>query len=107
MKFYWIFALAFIAVACKQKSDVLYTSDAFTVFADKVIQGNNEATVISPTKITSNYKSMESAEYSRLITFKFSINEKDNECPSRVDHWTIIGKIYKSLLDYIRVIKVQ
>ena len=38
----------------------------------------------------SNYKSPASATFSRLIKFKFSINEKDNELPAGQDHWVII-----------------
>lgn len=72
--------------------DILYSSDAFTVYKDKVLQGNNIATVHSPIHISSNYKSPASENYSRLITFKFSINEKDNELPVGVDHQVIIGE---------------
>ena len=71
--------------------DILYSSNAFTVYKDKVIQGNNIATVHSPTHISSNYRSPASENYSRLITFKFSINERDNELPVGVDHQVIIG----------------
>ena len=71
--------------------DILYSSDVFTVFKDKVVQGDNIATINSPTHISSNYKSPASDNYSRLITFKFSINERDNELPVGVDHQVIIG----------------
>lgn len=72
--------------------DILYSNEAFTVYKDKVVQGNNMATVQTPTHISSNYRSPASDNYSRLITFKFSINERDNELPVGVDHQVIIGE---------------
>lgn len=73
------------------QNDVLYTSDAFKVYTDKVVQGSNMAVIHNKNHISSNYKSPASETYSRLISFKFSINEKDNELPFGVDHQVIIG----------------
>ena len=81
-----------------EKNAKLYQSEAFTIQKDKVIQGNYIAEVISPTHIQSNYKSPASATFSRLIKFKFSINEKDNELPPGEDHWLIIGEEQESSL---------
>ena len=69
----------------------LYQSQTFSVFPSKVVQGNNQAQVISPEEIRSNYQSPANATFSRLVTFKFSINEKDNELPPGKDHWIVIG----------------
>ena len=93
MRKYSSLAMLFVLglVACKQQPKVLYQSDAFTVYSDKVIQGNFEAKVLSPEHMVSNYQSTASEQYSRLLTFKFSINEKDNEKPSGHDHWLIIS----------------
>lgn len=74
-----------------RKEKVLYKSDSFTVYSDKVVQGESVAEVISPIHMKSNYRSPASATYSRLIQFKFSINEKDNELAPGVNHWVIIG----------------
>lgn len=74
----------------------LYQSDAFTVFPDRVVQGTNEAKVISPTEILSTYKSPASQHFSRLVKFKVSINEKDNELPAGIDHWLVIGDEHES-----------
>ncbi|MCW0483088.1 MGH1-like glycoside hydrolase domain-containing protein [Gaoshiqia sediminis] len=92
MKKYRRLAVLLVAglVACNQQPEVLYQSNAFTVYPDKVVQGDFEARVLSPEHIVSNYRSTASEQYSRLITFKFSINEKDNEKPSGEDHWLII-----------------
>lgn len=72
------------------ETDVLYSSEKFTVYKNKVVQDANEATILSPTQIKSNYRSKESENFSRRIQFKFSINEKDNEMPSGKDHWLVI-----------------
>lgn len=87
--------------ACKPKDPMedrksLYDSKEFTVYSDGVVQGNNEAKVISPTEITSNYKSLESETFSRNITFKFSLNEKDNEMPVGVNHTLVIDREHES-----------
>ncbi len=78
------------------KKGVLYESDAFSVYPDRVVQGTNEAVVLSPTQIKSSYRSPVSETYSRLIKFKFSINEKDNESPAGQDHWLLIGDEHES-----------
>ncbi len=85
-----------ISCNLNDSNEYLYQSDAFTVYKDKVVQGDNVAKVVSPTDIKSNYKSPASATFSRLIKFKFSINEKDNELPPGADHWLIIGDEHES-----------
>lgn len=76
---------------CLKKGEILYHSPEFTVFADRVVQGTYTARVLSPEKMVSDYQSLGHEQYSRLVTFKFSINEKDNEKRSGADHWIIIG----------------
>lgn len=90
-----IFVLFFSCQVSKQ-DNMLYQSEAFSIYPDSVVQGNNKATVLSPTQINSNYKSPASETYSRLITFKCSINEKDNELAPGNDHWLIIGDEHES-----------
>ncbi len=87
-----------IAASCNsgQESKVLYQSDAFTLYTDSVVQGINVARVLSATHIKSNYRSPTSETFSRLVSFKISINEKDNELPSGKDHWLIIGDEHES-----------
>ncbi|MEI6412291.1 MAG: glycogen debranching protein, partial [Bacteroidota bacterium] len=83
--------------ACKMpKKAAIYHSNAFSVFTDRVVQAQNEAQIVSPTHIKSNYKSPANATFSRLITFKISINEKDNELPPGKDHWVLIGDEHES-----------
>lgn len=73
------------------QNDFLYKSPAFTLTKNGVIQGQNRAIIHSAEHISSKYKSPSSDTYSRLVSFKFSINEKDNELPFGVDHQVIIG----------------
>jgi len=91
-KLIWLILLVLTGIGCNQKPVILYQSEAFTVYSDKVIQENYVGNVNSPTHMISNYRSTASQNFSRLITFKFSINEKDNELPSGADRWLIIGK---------------
>ncbi|MCB0610777.1 MAG: hypothetical protein KDD12_23855, partial [Lewinella sp.] len=91
-----ILMLAMLAACQKSGKDPLYQSDAFTLYPDRVVQGDNEAVAVSPNEIRSNYKSPASASFSRLVTFKFSINEKDNESPPGQDHWVLIGDEHES-----------
>jgi hypothetical protein len=81
-----ILLLAVIVVGCTENTEkpnnILYTSPEFTLTKNGVTQGENEATVVSPTEIRSNYASPANDIYSRKIYFKFSLNEKDNEFPA-------------------------
>lgn len=93
MKYFTILFLLMLLFACQpEKQEPIYESGAFALYPDRVVQGENQATALSPTHLTSNYKSPASETYSRLITFKFSINEKDNELPPGKDHWIVIGE---------------
>jgi hypothetical protein len=97
MKKIFIVSIIALLAACEaKKKNVLYESDAFTLYRDKIVQGANLATVVSPTHLTSNYRSPASATFSRLIKFKFSINEKDNELAPGNDHWVVIGQELES-----------
>ncbi|MBI1344395.1 MAG: glycogen debranching protein [Terrimonas sp.] len=95
-KFSILAGIALLASCQPAKEKALYSSEAFTIYPDKVVQGDNVARILSPTHIISNYKSTRSATFSRLIKFKFSINEKDNEMPAGTDHWLIIGDEHQS-----------
>ena len=64
----------------------IFQSKAYSVFRDRVEQGKFKAIVHSSKKITSDYVSPEADNYSPDITFKFSINTRDNEMISGRDH---------------------
>jgi hypothetical protein len=70
----------------------LYTSRAFTVYPDRVVQGRYEAKALSATHIKSNYQSPVNLKQSANISFKFAINGKDNEMAPGQDHlYTVEG----------------
>ncbi len=72
--------------ACSGNRKAIYESDAYSIFHDRVIQGEFEAVALSPFEVSSNYRSQESLRYSPTLQFKFSINSRDNEMPSGKDH---------------------
>ncbi|MCB0547217.1 MAG: hypothetical protein KDD19_06475 [Phaeodactylibacter sp.] len=96
MKYCMALFLALLLACQPEKQEPIYQSGAFTLYPDKVVQGDNQAVALTPTHLTSNYKSPASESYSRLVTFKFSINEKDNELPAGKDHWLVIGEEHES-----------
>ncbi len=57
----------------------VFQSKAFSIYTDKVVQGKNEARAISATHMVSNYQSPSNEFQSANISFKFSINGRDNE----------------------------
>ncbi|MFA6083894.1 glycogen debranching protein [Mucilaginibacter sp.] len=69
-----------------QSSKPIYTSKAYTIYPDRVIQGKYLAKAISATELQSNYQSPINLYKSPVVDFKFSINGKDNELPSGNDH---------------------
>ncbi len=65
----------------------LLVTKAYTVYRDSLVQeGKYRARIISPTEIISDYKSPANQFKDPKISFKFSINGKDNEMPSGKDH---------------------
>ena len=99
MKFNKLYLLPILALAInscavepKEKEEILYQNEKFTLYKDKVVQGDNVAKVISSEEIRSNYQSPASANYSNLVSFKFTINEKDIELPSGNDHHVKIAE---------------
>ena len=74
----------------KKSEQKIYECDAFSIYKDKIIQGQYSANAESRKHLSSNYNSKASENYSRLLVFKFSINQKDNELPIGDDHWIII-----------------
>ncbi len=74
----------------QEKNQPLMQSENFTVFRDSVIQGQFSAKAISATEMKSNYFSLEASKVSSKIAFKFSINSRDNEMPSGIDHHIVL-----------------
>ena len=64
----------------------IWQSEAFAIYPDSVVQQPYTAVALSPTEMVSNYQSPANEFQSPQLTFKFSINGKDNEMPSGKDH---------------------
>lgn len=64
----------------------IYKSDAYSITLNEVLQGQFKAKAISATELSSNYQSPANSFKSPVLTFKFSINGKDNEMVSGKDH---------------------
>lgn len=64
----------------------LYQNKKFSLYADSVVQDDYIAQALSDSELISNYKSQANLFKNAEITFKFSINGKDNEMISGIDH---------------------
>lgn len=84
-----------VAVSCNsssgQSADVISSGDNYTVYNNRVEQGEFTATAVSPTEIVTNYKSPMTSGASSLVNFRFSINSRDNELPQGFSHTALIG----------------
>jgi hypothetical protein len=69
-----------------QKNEVVYKTPQYTVYRDSIVQGAYVARALSSGELTSDYKSPANEFKSPVINFKFSINGKDNEMRSGIDH---------------------
>jgi hypothetical protein len=82
----------------------IFQSPAFSIYPDKVVQGKYEAKALSAKQLTSNYQSPVNLFQSADITFKFALNQRDNEMSPGVDHqFTVIpvnGKAETPLIKF-------
>src|SRR5664279_1040743 len=77
--------ISFIRVCVAQAP--VWQSKEFNIYPDSIVQQHQfTARAISSTELVSNYQSPANAFISPKISFKFSINGKDNEMPSGRDH---------------------
>jgi hypothetical protein len=74
-------------------SSLIFGSGAYSVYGDRVEQGKYKAVALSPVSMTSDYKSPESEAYSPTVSFKFSINLRDNEMPGGINHIVTIRPV--------------
>ncbi|CAN5688658.1 hypothetical protein BH11BAC3_BH11BAC3_36290 [soil metagenome] len=79
-------SLTLLAIQNGFSQQPLFQSKAYTIFPDKVTQGNMQATALSATQIVSNYKSPANQLQPTMLSFKFSINGKDNEMQPGNNH---------------------
>jgi len=78
--------LLFCGYAMGQTAQPIYSSAAYSVYPDKIVQGKYTAKAISATELTSDYRSPANLYKSPVVEFKFSINGKDNEMSAGVNH---------------------
>ncbi len=94
-RIYFLFSFITFTQLCAAQTmqQPLYQNKKFTVFSDSVVQGDYTAKALSATELTSNYQSAANEFKSNHLSFKFSINGKDNEMPSGTDHqFTCVAK---------------
>lgn len=82
----------FLLCAGVSAQEALYKSPDYTLYKNRVVQGKYEAMADKSLTLVSNYQSTASEMFSRDISFKFSINEKDNEMPFGQNHHIIVGE---------------
>jgi hypothetical protein len=80
-----IYSLQTIAFA-QTGEKAIYKSGAYSIYSNRVEQGNFKAIALSSREMSSNYRSPEADKYSPTVQFKFSINLRDNEMVSGKDH---------------------
>lgn len=80
------FLLLFLFNMGSKGQTPVYSNSEFQIFGNKVVQGKNEAIILSPTHIQSNYQSPVNLVKPAELVFKFAINGRDNEMPPGVDH---------------------
>ena len=82
-----LFLTAFLMqLGCTPTEKAIYKSDAFSVYSNRVEQGNFKVTALSSTEMTSDYRSPEADKYSPNVEFKFSINLRDDEMAPGKNH---------------------
>jgi hypothetical protein len=65
---------------------VIYKSDSYSIYNNRVEQAGFKSKALSAFEMTSNYRSPGADRFSPAISFKFSINLQDNEMVSGHDH---------------------
>ncbi|MBP7555304.1 MAG: hypothetical protein KA821_03535 [Chitinophagaceae bacterium] len=81
-----LIALPVLSASIAIAQQPLWKSPAYTLYADSVVQNKYVAKAISRQEIASGYQSPANEFKTSAISFKFSINGKDNEMVSGTDH---------------------
>ncbi len=85
----FIFLLTII-YSCNKPMNIHHVNKDFTVYNNKVVQGDFTAEVHPDGSMTSNYMSPVNIPQKRTIELKFSINQKDNELPFATNHKIVV-----------------
>jgi hypothetical protein len=87
----FVLAVTF-SMACTDSNQAVYTSAAYQLFKDQVVQGVFVSKAVSATELVSNYRSPANPYKKSIIDFKFAINGIDNEMVSGLDHhFNVLG----------------
>ncbi len=76
----------FCSCTMKPNQKELFYHKDYQIYPDKVVQGDFTAEAKSATHLISNYKSPDNEFISPLLSFKFSVNGKDDEMPAGKNH---------------------
>lgn len=98
-----MFIVALLTGCGDRSSSVLFRSPSFTVYGDRVVQGKNLAEVTDSNRMVSDYRSPANDFFNPLVSFKLSINGKDNEAPPGNDHRVLLQPVGGDLI-IVRVI---
>ena len=71
--------------------NVIFRCDKYTVYTDSVVQDSFVAKAISPFKIVTNYVTSYSEGSSSALSFRLSLNSRDNELPLGQNHHMLLG----------------
>jgi hypothetical protein len=80
-----------VMTACTgSNSRKLYSSNNFAIYGDRVEQGTYKAVAVADNLLVSDYQSPANDFFNPHISFKFSINGRDNEAAAGMDHQAIL-----------------
>lgn len=90
LSFYFFAFMMLLSCVDKYNKKEIYTTESFSLYPERVVQGAYEAKALSNSEIVSNYVSDAKTKISPRLNFKFSINGKDNELPSGAHHSIVV-----------------
>ncbi len=91
MRLISIIIIAFTATVTMSAQKLLFKSNSYEIYSDKVVQGKYSADAKSSRELVSSYMSNYHEELTNLIIFKFSINGLDNENEAGINHELLLN----------------
>lgn len=85
-----LFLFIFISSFSMAQKHLVWKGAQYSVYRDRIVQGSFVAKALTDKELSSNYQSPVNLFKSPEIVFKFSINGKDNEMTSGVDHHFVV-----------------
>lgn len=84
--FFLLVVVIMMSCATDRQPEPLWVSETYALYPDRIVQAPYSAIARSSHELVSDYKSLANEFQRARIDFKFSINGKDNEQASGVDH---------------------